>query len=140
MGHRGSDVLPVRQPLTATDYDWRTFGEKRRAGFAAKRFFENLTVEIGDIAIQFGVDRIAHAPARVFNLVFHGGTIGLARVAPIVLGDEFRLGAGDEFLRLAARRNLDAVLASAKTPRIFSRVRVNFVAYGQRDVILVVEF
>jgi hypothetical protein len=78
---------------SAVDGDRGALGEEGGARGRGEGVDEGGAVEGGDVAAQGGVVGGPYAPGRVFDAVLEGAA-GAVGVAPVMLGDELRLGAG----------------------------------------------
>src|SRR5207245_3706607 len=86
------------------------------------------------------------APARVLDLIFDGGAVPLHGIAPIVLRDEFLLGAGCDERRRPTELPEGAIPSAGVPPLVIDRSphrsighwRSDLAAHRQANVVLVV--
>ncbi len=62
------------------------------AGEPAEGFGERFAVEGGHIAVEPSLGALVNPPAGMFDALFERRAVALAVVAPVMFGDELRLG------------------------------------------------
>src|SRR5882724_3047129 len=72
----------------------RAVREKGRGRCTLQERRERSAVELLDVGLEGSADRVRYAPRRVLDLVLDSAAVALARVAPVVLGDEALLRVG----------------------------------------------
>src|SRR5262249_7719881 len=120
----------------------RTVSDKRRARLRAQRFDKLFAVKRADVGVKLKLIRLPDFPARMFDAVF-ATAAAKTGVAPVMFGDEFRVRAGGNRLRLADSAHLERFPFSPPAPGICNAQvcieMIDLMFHWQGDVVFAVK-